>query len=94
MLAVTGRPWDTNTGGQLLQAAVLELLLEITLLEMALLEATELELLDGIRLLELDDTGLLELLDGTITLLDELVDELPAVAGASLLYSITRKLSK
>ncbi|WP_375600838.1 pentapeptide repeat-containing protein [Cellvibrio sp. OA-2007] len=84
VLAVTVRPWDTNTGGQLLQAATLELLgaaLDGAILEGAVLDGA---VLDGATLLgAVELLLLLARLDGAATeLLD---DELPAVAGASLL---------
>ncbi|WP_369799057.1 pentapeptide repeat-containing protein [Cellvibrio sp. pealriver] len=96
VLAVTGRPCDTNTDGQLPQAAEL---LDDAILDGATLDGAVLDgaTLDGatelLLLLATLDGAVLEgaALDGAV--LDG-ADELPAVAGASLLYSITRKLSK
>ena len=96
MLAVTVRPWDTNTGAQLVQPAELELLggvLEGAALEGAVLDGAVLEgetLLGATELLLL----LATLEGGAIELLLVVDEEVPEVAGASLLYAITRKLSK
>jgi uncharacterized protein YjbI with pentapeptide repeats len=103
VLAVTGRPCDTSTGKQLVQAAELELLegaeLDGAALEGAALEGAALEgaTLDGAELDGADELGvLLAILDGALLVgVAELLEaELPDGAGASLLYSITRKLSK
>lgn len=102
LLAVTVRPWDTKTGGQLVQPAELDAMLlgatelGATLLRELLNGMLEGATLDGATLLGATELRLLlATLDGSaIELLLVVEDEVPTVAGASFLYSITRKLSK
>jgi uncharacterized protein YjbI with pentapeptide repeats len=103
VLAVTGRPCDTNTGGQLVQPAELELAILLgatelgaTLLRELLSGVLEGAMLEGATLLGATELRLLlaTLDGGAIELLLVVDDEVPTVAGASLLYAMTRKLSK